>query len=78
MPQKAWIAKREREYAHTKGGLLEAGQPEFVAQQITARVVNKERAQHGESVSASASSRNRGLNRRSATTKAQHEAALAR
>uniref|UniRef100_UPI00374DBD32 plasmid stabilization protein n=1 Tax=Rhodoferax sp. TaxID=50421 RepID=UPI00374DBD32 len=38
--------------------LLEGGKPESVAQEIAARVVNKERAQHGESVSASASSIN--------------------
>ena len=58
MPQKAWSAKRERQYAHIKNSLLEGGKPESVAQEIAARVVNKERAQHGESVSASASSIN--------------------
>jgi hypothetical protein len=58
MPQKAWSAKRERQYAHIKDSLLEGGKPESVAQEIAARVVNKERAQHGESVSASASSIN--------------------
>ena len=58
MPQKAWSAKRERQYTHVKDSLLEGGKPESVAQEIAARVVNKERAQHGESVSASASSIN--------------------
>lgn len=58
MPQKAWSAKRERQYAHIKDSLLEGGKPEALAQEIAARVVNKERAQHGESVSASASSVN--------------------
>ena len=58
MPQKAWSAKRERQYTHIKDSLLEGGKPEPVAQEIAARVVNKERAQHGESVSASASSIN--------------------
>ena|SRR5450830_1265799 len=58
MPQKAWSAKRERQYTHIKDSLLEGGKPESVAQEIAARVVNKERAQHGESVSASASSIN--------------------
>ena len=58
MPQKAWSAKRERQYAHIKDSLLEGGKPESVAQEIAARVVNKERAQHGESVTASASSIN--------------------
>ena len=58
MPKKAWSAKRERQYAHIKDSLLEGGKPESVAQEIAARVVNKERAQHGESASASASSIN--------------------
>jgi len=58
MPQKAWSAKRERQYEHIKDSLLEDGKPESVAQEIAARVVNKERAQHGESVTASASSIN--------------------
>ena len=58
MQQKAWSAKRERQYAHIKDSLLEGGKPESVAQEIAARVVNKERAQHGESETASASSIN--------------------
>lgn len=58
MPQKAWSAKRERQYVHVKESLLERGKPELLAEEIAARVVNKERAQHGESVTASASSLN--------------------
>ena len=58
MPQKAWSAKRERQYVHIKHSLLEQGKPEPLAEEIAARVVNKERAQHGESVTASASSIN--------------------
>jgi hypothetical protein len=58
MPQKVWSAKRERQYAHIKDSLQEAGKPEPLAKEIAARVVNKERAQHGESVTASASSIN--------------------
>ena len=58
MPQKAWSAKRERQYVHIKDSLLEQGKPEPLAEEIAARVVNKERAQHGESVTASASSIN--------------------
>jgi hypothetical protein len=58
MPQKAWSAKRERQYAHVKESLLASGRPEPLAEEIAARVVNKERAQHGESVEASASSLN--------------------
>ena len=58
MPQKAWSAKRERQYAHIKDSLLERGKPELLAEEIAARVVNKERAQHAESVQASPSSIN--------------------
>ena len=58
MPQKTWSAKRERQYAHIKDSLLDRGKPEALAAEIAARVVNKERAQHGESVEASASSVN--------------------
>jgi len=58
MPSKAWSAKRERQYAHIKESLLEGGKPVPLAEEIAARTVNKERAQHGESVEASASSIN--------------------
>lgn len=56
MPQKTWSAKRERQYAHIKHGLIQSGKPEPLAEEIAARTVNKERAQHGESVQASPSS----------------------
>jgi hypothetical protein len=56
MPQKAWSAKRERQYVHIRRSLLESGRSEPLAEEIAARVVNKERAQHGESLTASASS----------------------
>lgn len=58
MPQKAWSAKRERQYTHIKEGLLKQGRAVPLAEEIAARVVNKERAQHGESVEASPSSIN--------------------
>lgn len=58
MQQKTWSAKRDRQYAHIKDSLLKSGRPQSEAQEIAARVVNKERAQHGESVTASASSIN--------------------
>ena len=58
MPQRAWSAKRERQYVHVKDSLLKRCKPEPLAEEIAARVVNKERAQHGESVQASASSLN--------------------
>jgi hypothetical protein len=56
MPQKSWSAKRERQYAHIKDSLLERGKRKQVAEEIAARIVNKERAQHGESEQASVSS----------------------
>ena len=58
MPKTAWSPKRERQYKHIKKGLLESGKPEPLAEEIAARTVNKERAQHGESKEASASSLN--------------------
>lgn len=51
---KAWSAKRERQYDHIKSGLKERGKSEKVAEEIAARTVNKERAQHGEAEHASA------------------------
>jgi hypothetical protein len=58
MPNKVWSAKRERQYLHVRDSLLEQGKAELLADEIAARVVNKERARHGESVVASASSLN--------------------
>lgn len=58
MPPNAWSAQRKRQYVHIKDSLLERGRPEPVAKEIAARVVNKARAQHGESATASASSLN--------------------
>ena len=49
MPQAQWSAKRERQYEHIKDSLLERGKDEDTAEEIAARTVNKERAQHGES-----------------------------
>ena len=48
MPQRAWSAKRERQYEHIKDGLLERGRSESKAEEIAARTVNKERARSGE------------------------------
>jgi len=45
MPQKAWSAKRERQYAHIKESLFDRGKPLLLAKEIAERVVNKERAQ---------------------------------
>lgn len=56
MPQRAWNAKRERQYEHIKDGLLERGRSEDTAEEIAARTVNKERARAGESKQASRTS----------------------
>jgi hypothetical protein len=56
MPQRAWSAKRERQYEHIKDSLEERGKSEDVAQKIAARTVNKERARSGEADQASRSS----------------------
>ena len=58
MPSTEWSAKRKRQYDHIKDSVLARGQSEPLAEEIAARTVNKERAQHGESVDASASSVN--------------------
>ena len=58
MPRNQWSAKRERQYEHIKEGLKERGEDEDTAEEIAARTVNKERAQHGESKTASPTSLN--------------------
>jgi hypothetical protein len=56
MPQRAWNAKRERQYEHIKSGLRQRGENEDTAEEIAARTVNKERARAGESRTASRTS----------------------
>jgi len=46
-------SKRGRQYEHVKESLLERGEGEDKAEEIAARTVNKERARHGESKTAS-------------------------
>jgi plasmid stabilization system protein ParE len=58
LPQRAWSQKRERQYEHIKDGLLERGTGEDKAEEIAARTVNKERAQHGKAREASQTSVN--------------------
>ena len=53
---KAWSAKRERQYEHIKDSLRSRGKGEKLAEEIAARTVNKERAQHGEARHPSAQS----------------------
>ena len=56
MPQKSWSAKRERQYEHIKDSERKQGRPPKTAKRIAAATVNKERARHGESKTASRSS----------------------
>jgi hypothetical protein len=58
MPRNQWSAKRERQYEHIKESLKERGEDEDTAEEIAARTVNKDRAQHGESETASSASLN--------------------
>jgi len=53
MPRSQWSDKRERQYEHIKEGVLKRGESEDTAEEIAARTVNKERAQHGEAKEAS-------------------------
>jgi len=56
MPQSAWSNKRERQYKHIKSSQRERGASEGRAEEIAARTVNKNRAQSGESKTASKTS----------------------
>jgi plasmid stabilization system protein ParE len=56
MPQARWTDKRERQYDHIKKSLLDRGKGEKKAEEIAARTVNKDRAQHGETETASPTS----------------------
>ncbi|ALG10694.1 hypothetical protein [Kibdelosporangium phytohabitans] len=58
MPQQAWSNKRERQYKHIKSSAKDRGASNDRAEEIAARVVNKNRAQSGESRTASKSSVN--------------------
>jgi hypothetical protein len=49
-------SKRARQYEHVKDSQLERGASEDRAEEIAARTVNKERARHGESATASRTS----------------------
>jgi hypothetical protein len=57
VPQKAWNAKRERQYEHIEESLEERGTPKKKAKEIAARTVNKTRAQTGEAKESSRLSR---------------------
>ena len=51
-------SKRARQYEHIKESLVDRGESEETAEEIAARTVNKERARHGESRTASRTSTN--------------------
>jgi hypothetical protein len=57
MPQKAWSAKRERQYEHIKDSARKQGASTKRAKEIAARTVNKERARSGEAKESSRLSR---------------------
>jgi hypothetical protein len=57
MPQKAWSAKRERQYEHVKESEQKQGRSPKRAKEIAARTVNKERARSGEAKTSSRTSR---------------------
>jgi len=52
----SWSAKRERQYEHIKDAEKKQGATTKRAKEIAARTVNKDRAQHGESKTASRTS----------------------
>ncbi len=56
MPQRAWSAKRKRQYEHIKTGLEQRGDSEGLAEEIAARTVNKERARASEAKQSSTTS----------------------
>ncbi|MQY27791.1 plasmid stabilization protein [Nocardia aurantia] len=56
MPQQQWSDKRERQYEHIKDSAEDRGASTRRAKEIAARTVNKNRAQSGESKTASRSS----------------------
>lgn len=58
MPSTTWSPKRERQFGHIKDSLRQRGKSPQLAEEIAARTVNKERAQQGESKTASPSSLN--------------------
>ena len=56
MPQAKWSDKRERQYQHIKESAEARGKDEKLAERIAAATVNKDRARHGESETASRTS----------------------
>lgn len=48
MPQESWSPKRERQYEHIRESELDQGRSPDRAREIAARVVNRQRGEHGE------------------------------
>jgi len=57
VPRGKWSAKRERQYEHIKESAKDRGESKDRAEEIAARTVNKERARHDESKTASRTSK---------------------
>ena len=51
MPQRSWSDKRERQYEHIKESYEDRGVLNDEVEERAARIVNKERAEHGETKS---------------------------
>src|SRR5262249_23406353 len=56
MPRQQWTDKQERKYEHIKDSLEDRGSSERRSKEIAARTINKERAQRGQSMTASRAS----------------------
>ncbi len=56
MPRAEWTAKQERKYEHIVESERDQGAPPRRAKEIAARTINKERAQRGQTKTASRSS----------------------
>ena len=56
MPRPEWTDKQDRKYAHIKDSLKDRGTSTKKAKEIASRTINKERAQRGQSQTASRSS----------------------
>ena len=63
MPQKAWTAKRERQYEHIKENEQERGRSEGTAERIAAATVNRTRTAKGETKDAKSPTERAGAKR---------------
>jgi hypothetical protein len=63
MPQKAWTAKRERQYDHIKTEEKQRGRSEDTAERIAAATVNKTRTAKGETKKPQPASKRRAAQR---------------